>query len=87
MRWIDAEYHDRPREVLGTYFPALAEQPFNETRACHYESSIDSNFIIDGHPDFDNAWIAGGGSAESFKQGPVLGEYIAGRVQGADLHG
>ncbi len=80
VRWIDPQYHSRPREVLAKYFPALAERPFNETRCCHYESSVDSNFIIDHHPDFDNAWLAGGGSAEAFKQGPVLGEYIAGRV-------
>ncbi len=84
VRWIDAEYHARPREVLAQYFPALADRPFNETRACHYESSVDSNFIIDRHPDFDNAWLAGGGSAEAFKQGPVLGEYIAGRVLGTE---
>jgi len=84
VRWIDAQYHDRPREVLGKYFPALAEMPFNETRACHYESSVDSNFIIDEHPDLDNAWLAGGGSAEAFKQGPVLGEYIAGRILGTE---
>ncbi|HSM60091.1 MAG TPA: FAD-dependent oxidoreductase [Longimicrobiales bacterium] len=84
VRWIDAEYHARPREVLAKYFPALAERPFNETRACHYESSVDSNFIIDHHRDYDNAWLAGGGSAEAFKQGPVLGEYIAGRVLGAE---
>lgn len=84
VRWIDAEYHARPRDVLGKYFPALAEMPFNETRACHYESSVDSNFIIDEHPDLENAWLAGGGSAEAFKQGPVLGEYIAGRVLGTE---
>ncbi|HKJ01455.1 MAG TPA: FAD-binding oxidoreductase [Longimicrobiales bacterium] len=84
VRWIAEEYHDRPREILARYFPALAEQPFNETRACHYESSVDSNFIIDHHPGYDNAWLAGGGSAEAFKQGPVLGEYIAGRVLGTE---
>ena len=60
------------------------DQPINETRACHYESSVSRNFIIDKHPDFDNVWLAGGGSAESFKQGPVLGEYIARRVMGLD---
>jgi len=27
---------------------------------------------------------SGGGSAEAFKQGPVLGEYIAGRVLGTE---
>lgn len=84
VRWIDAEYHTRPREVLARYFPALADMPFNETRACHYESSVDSNFIVDLHPDFDNAWLTGGGSAEAFKQGPVLGAYIAGRMLGTE---
>ena len=52
----------------------------NETRACHYESSVDRNFIIDTYPNLDNVWLAGGGSAEGFKFGPVLGEYIANRV-------
>jgi glycine/D-amino acid oxidase-like deaminating enzyme len=84
VRWIAAEHHERPREILRSLFPEIAERPFNETRACHYESSIDSNFIIDRHPDLDNAWLAGGGSAEAFKQGPVLGEYIAGRVLGVE---
>ena len=39
---------------------------------------------MDKHPDFDNVWLAGGGSAESFKFGPVLGEYIARRVMGVE---
>ncbi|MEE2777529.1 MAG: FAD-dependent oxidoreductase [Acidobacteriota bacterium] len=83
-RWIPLEYHDRPREILDLHFPDLAGAPINETRACHYESSVDSNFIVDAHPDFDNVWITGGGSAEGFKFGPVLGEYIANRVLGVE---
>ncbi len=83
-RWIAEEYHERPREVLTQYFPALADAVISETRACHYEGSISRNFIIDKHPDFENVWLAGGGSAESFKQGPVLGEYIAKRVMDQD---
>jgi glycine/D-amino acid oxidase-like deaminating enzyme len=83
-RWIPAEYHDRPREILERHFPDLVGAPINETRACHYESSVDYNFIIDHHPDFDNVWLAGGGSSEAFKSGPVLGEYIAKRVLGDD---
>ncbi len=82
VRWIDAEHHDRPREVLGEFFPALAEQPINETRACHYCGSVSRNFIIDRHPERSNLWIAGGGNAEAFKQGPVLGEFVADRVLG-----
>ncbi|MDH5644312.1 MAG: FAD-dependent oxidoreductase, partial [Gemmatimonadota bacterium] len=83
-RWIDKEHHERPREILERFFPDLVGQPVLETRACHYESSIDSNFIVDKHPDFDNVWIAGGGSAEAFKFGPMLGEYIAKRVLDMD---
>jgi glycine/D-amino acid oxidase-like deaminating enzyme len=85
VRWVDGEAHARPRQVLAKYFPALADRPINETRACHYTSTVSRNFIIDEHPDYQNAWLAGGGSAESFKQGPVLGEYIAGRIFGTEL--
>lgn len=83
-RWIAPEYHERPREILRRHFPDLAAAPINETRACHYESSVDSNFIVDVHPALDNVWLAGGGSAEAFKFGPVLGDYIAHRVVGDD---
>ncbi len=84
IRWVDEAAHARPRAVLAKYFPALAERPINETRACHYTGTVSRNFIIDEHPDYDNGWLAGGGSAESFKQGPVLGEFIAGRVMGTE---
>lgn len=84
VRWVPEDRHTRPREILGKYFPALAEGIINETRACHYCSTVSRNFIIDTHPDLDNVWLAGGGQAESFKQGPVLGEYIAGRVFGTE---
>ena len=83
-RWIGPEHHERPRDVLRRHFPDLAGAPINETRACHYESSVDGNFIIDVHPELDNVWLAGGGSAEAFKFGPVLGEYVARRVLGDD---
>ena len=84
VRWVDPEAHAQPRAILAKYFPALAERSINETRACHYTQSVSRNFIIDEHPDYDNGWLAGGGSAESFKQGPVLGEYIAGRIMGTE---
>ena len=83
-RWIPPEAHARPRGILDRHFPDLAGAPLNETRACHYEMSVDRNFIIDRHPDFDNVWLLGGGSAEAFKFGPVLGEYIARRVLGVE---
>ncbi len=79
-RWIDAQYHERPRTVLEQYFPRLADAPILETRACHYDISIGRNFMVDHHPDLGNVWLAGAGSAESFKFGPVIGEYVANRV-------
>jgi glycine/D-amino acid oxidase-like deaminating enzyme len=84
VRWIPEDRHARPREILSKYFPALADNLINETRACHYSRTVSGNFLIDTHPDFDNVWLAGGGQAESFKQGPVLGEFIAGRVFGTE---
>lgn len=84
VRWVPEDRHARPREILSKFFPALADNIINETRACHYCSTATRNFIIDQHPDLDNVWLAGGGQAESFKQGPVLGEYIAGRIFGTE---
>jgi sarcosine oxidase len=86
VRWIPEEFLDRPRQVLETHFPALVDQPIVETRACHYESSSTRDWIIDRHPEWENVWLAGGGSAEGFKFGPVLGDLIAGRVLGDDGH-
>jgi glycine/D-amino acid oxidase-like deaminating enzyme len=82
VRWIDEQYHEPARRVLTQRFPALADAPILETRSCHYEISSTDNFIIDKHPEFANVWIAGGGSAEGFKFGPMIGPYVADRVTG-----
>lgn len=79
-RSIPSKFLAAPRRLLAKRFTDLADAPLLETRACHYEASADENFIIDKHPDFENVWLAGGGSGEGFKFGPVLGEYIAKRV-------
>lgn len=76
------EHFTRARELLAQRFPAMAGAPVLETRACHYESSISRNFIIDRLPGSTNVWIAGCGNAEGFKMGPIAGEYAANRVAG-----
>lgn len=81
-RWATQNVIDGSRRVLEVRFPALADMPLLETRACHYESSINGNFIIDHVPDTTNAWIAGVGQAEGFKFAPVVSEYVAQRVLG-----
>jgi sarcosine oxidase len=82
VRWVGPEGLDRPRSILAERFPALAEQPLVETRACHYESNVMREWLIDLHPDYGNLWFAGGGNAEGFKFGPTVGELIAARVLG-----
>jgi sarcosine oxidase len=74
----------RARDYLALRFPALKDQPLVETRVCQLEMSVDEHFIIQKHPELDNAWIVGGGSGHGYKHGPVVGEYAAARVLGKD---
>ena len=81
-RWVDPDRVLRSRAWVADHFPDLRDMPLLETRACHYEATSSRNFVIDRHPEMKNVWIAGGGNAEAFKQGPVVGEYVAKRVLG-----
>jgi glycine/D-amino acid oxidase-like deaminating enzyme len=64
-------------------FPDLADAPITETRVCQYETTPDTQFVIDRHPDLDNVWLVGGGSGHGFKHGPVIGSYVVSRIAGA----
>jgi monomeric sarcosine oxidase len=68
------------RAFLARRFPALRGAPLVEARVCQYENTSNGDFLIDRHPDFDNVWLAGGGSGHGFKHGPAMGEYVAARV-------
>jgi len=79
-RIVTPHYVRRAHEYLARRFPAMRGQPVIETRVCQLENTADEHFMIDRHPEFDNVWLAGGGSGHGFKHGPVLGEYIANRA-------
>jgi sarcosine oxidase len=81
-RVVTPHYVRRAHEYVARRFPGLRGQPVIETRVCQLENTADEHFVIDRHPDFDNVWVAGGGSGHGFKHGPVLGEHIARRVLG-----
>ncbi|MEJ7812224.1 MAG: FAD-dependent oxidoreductase [Gemmatimonadaceae bacterium] len=83
-RWPDASRIEGTRRFLALRFPLLRDAPVLQTHACHYESTSSRNFVIDRHPAMSNVWIAGGGNAEGFKFGPVVGEYVAQRVLGTE---
>jgi sarcosine oxidase len=81
-RVVSARQINRVYEYVRLRFPALSKQPIVATRVCQGDGSADGHFVIDRHPDYDNLWIAGGGSGHGFKHGPVVGEYIADRLSG-----
>ena len=39
-------------------------------RVCQYTDTPDGDYIIDRHPEAENAWIYGGGSGTGFHAGP-----------------
>lgn len=70
------------REFLARRFPALAGAPLIAAEVCQYENTSNGDFLIDQHPDYDNLWIAGGGSGHGFKHGPAVGEHVSGLLTG-----
>ena len=83
MRVIGESSIAQLREYLRQHIPQLEHAPIVETRVCQYENTWNGDFLIDRHPQFENVWIAGGGSGHGFKHGPALGEYLSERI----LHG
>ncbi|HEU4671304.1 MAG TPA: FAD-dependent oxidoreductase [Candidatus Limnocylindrales bacterium] len=86
-RIVDPDSTRLAREYLARRFPDLAERPFVETRVCQYETTPDTNFVIDRHPDLSNVWLVGGGSGHGFKHGPAIGEWVVGRLDGHEPTG
>jgi sarcosine oxidase len=84
-RIVDPESVRLARRYLARRFPDLAEAPVVETRVCQYETTPDTQFVIDRHPAFDNVWLVGGGSGHGFKHGPVIGRHVVGRLAGAPV--
>ena len=82
-RVIDPASVGAAREYLRRRLPGLADGPVVESRVCQYETTPDTQFIIDRHPELDNVWIVGGGSGHGFKHGPRIGEYVVERLLGA----
>ena len=82
-RVVTSEGLAEARQYLALRLPELKDAPVTETRVCQYENTSNGDFLIDLHPDFDNVWLVGGGSGHGFKHGPVVGEYVAARIEGS----
>jgi glycine/D-amino acid oxidase-like deaminating enzyme len=81
-RVVDERSIRQARAYLAERFPDLADAPIVETRVCQYETTPDTNFVLDRHPAFDNVWLVGGGSGHGFKHGPSIGRYVTRLLDG-----
>jgi glycine/D-amino acid oxidase-like deaminating enzyme len=75
-RLVDPDAISTIRAYLAIRLPELAAAPVVESRVCQYETTPDSHFIIDRHPDWDDTWLVGGGSGHGYKHGPVIGRHV-----------
>jgi glycine/D-amino acid oxidase-like deaminating enzyme len=82
VRTVEPAKIREARAYVAERFPALGNSPMTETRVCQYENTSNGDFLLDRHPDFENVWLAGGGSGHGFKHGPAVGEYLAARLTG-----
>jgi sarcosine oxidase len=82
-RVVEAASVAAARTFLRTRFPRLEDAPIVETRVCQYEATTDTHFVVDRHPQLENAWLVGGGSGHGFKHGPRIGQYVVDRLGGA----
>jgi glycine/D-amino acid oxidase-like deaminating enzyme len=76
------ERMEMAREYMRFRFPDMKDAPLLEARVCPYSNTVDSNFIVDRHPEAENVWLVGGGSGHGFKHGPAIGELAAGLALG-----
>jgi sarcosine oxidase len=70
------------QEYLRRRVPSLANASVVESRVCQYENTSNGDFLIDRHPDIENAWFVGGGSGHGFKHGPAVGQYVEALISG-----
>jgi glycine/D-amino acid oxidase-like deaminating enzyme len=76
--------HERlARTYVAHRFPGLRGAPLVGHRACQYELTADTQFVIAPHPEHDGrVWLMGGGSGHGFKHGPALAERMEGWLTG-----
>lgn len=79
-RFASREGAEWARDYVASRFPAMKDSQIVETRVCQYENTSNGDFLIDRHPDFQNVWLAGGGSGHGFKHGPAFGEYLCKQI-------
>ncbi|GAD95165.1 sarcosine oxidase [Paecilomyces variotii No. 5] len=72
------------RGFLDKYLPELgaAGLKVTTTRLCWYTDTFDNHFVIDSVPSKPGVVVATGGSGHAFKFLPIIGRFVADRVEG-----
>jgi sarcosine oxidase len=71
------------RDVLNEYLPD-ANGELRSTAVCMYTNTPDEHFVLDYHPNFPQVIVASPCSGHGFKFSPVIGEMIAGMIEGKE---
>lgn len=74
---VGDEFIAKCRAFFRRFIPQLAGARVRETRVCVYNNTPDDDFIIDWHPEVENALIVTGFSGHGFKFGPIVGRISA----------
>src|SRR5215510_9431631 len=74
---VGDEFIEECRTFFAEFIPALRDARLRETRMCIYNNTPDDDFIIDWHPDLENALIVTGFSGHGFKFAPTIGRIAA----------
>lgn len=72
------------RGFLDTYMPELRQHgiEISSTRLCWYTDSFDNQFVVDAIPSRPGVMVATGGSGHAFKFLPLIGKFVADRIEG-----
>ncbi|KGB78737.1 sarcosine oxidase [Cryptococcus deuterogattii R265] len=64
------------RKGLSEVYPELAKKDYVMTRLCWYCDTVTGDWLIDYHPDYNNLFLATGGSGHAFKFASNIGREI-----------
>ena len=80
---VEPKEIEEMRQVLGKYLPD-ANGELRSTAVCMYTNTPDEHFVLDYHPEHPQVVVASPCSGHGFKFSPVIGEIVAGMVDGKD---
>ncbi len=76
-RTIDPEAIESCRNILRKYIPELADGEVVHSKVCIYDMTENSDFVINGEPEYPSIIYGYGFSGHGFKFAPLIGRLLA----------